>query len=173
MNRYTALACLGFGLMVSPLLGRFAESATPGGPKIGIVDMERVMSETGAGKRASAAFDADRKKKQAELDKSQKDLQDAAKALDKQSAVLKPDVLAAKKGELEKQYVALQQTYVKLEKYLSEKRTELIQTLLKQASPIIAEMAKSEGFTVIFDQNAAVWVDPAIDLTEKLSAKMK
>jgi outer membrane protein len=173
MNRYSALACLGLGLMVSPLLGRFAESAVPASPKIGVIDMDKVLSETAAGKRANEKFEKTRKTKQAELDDKQKELQKAAGDLEKQALALKPDVLKGKQESLQKQFVELQQHYVKLEKDLAAERTTLIQTLLRQASPLISEIAKAEGVNVIFDQNAVVWIDPAVDLTEKLNAKMK
>ena len=161
MNKYLALGCLGLGLMVSPLLGalRGAESAVPTNTRIGIIDIENTLSTTPAGKRANESFEKTRKAKQAELDK--------------QKAVLKPEVYAQKRGELEKKFVDLQQTYVKLERELASDRTKLIQGLLKQAEPLIAKIAKAEGVTIILEQAAVVWADPAVDLTKQLNAKMK
>lgn len=174
MNRYLALGCLGLGLMVSPLLGeRFAGSAVPSNPKIGIIDIENTLSQTPAGKRANEAFEKGRKAKQAELDKQQQDLKKSGLDLEKQAAVLKPDVFKAKRDELEKKFVALQQLYVKLERQLAQDRTTLIQNLLKQAEPKIQAIAKAEGVTLILDQSATVWSDPAVDLTQKLNAEMR
>ena len=170
MNRYLALGVLGVGLMVSPLAMRFASSAVPSNPKIGLLDIERTLTETPAGKRANDAFEKTRKAKQAELDKEQADLKKADAELDKQATVLKPEVLRSKKGDLEKQFVALQQTYVKLERDLASERTKLIQDLLQKADPVIKDIAKSEGVQLIVDREAAVWWDPAIDLTSKLQA---
>jgi outer membrane protein len=173
MNRYLALGCLGIGLMVSPLLSGLAGSAVPSNPKIGVIDIENTLSTTPAGKRANDAFDKGRKAKQAALDKQQEDLKKADADLTKQQAVLKPEAYAAKRAELEKKFVDLQQTYVKLERELATDRTKLIQDLLKQAEPLIAKIAKSEGVSLIIDQSATVWADPAVDLTQKLNAEMK
>ena len=173
MNRYLALGCLGLGLMVSPLLGGLAGSAVPPNPKIGMIDIEKTLAETPAGKRANEAFEKTRKGKQAELDKQQDELKKASADLDKQAAVLKPEVLKSKRVALEKQFVTLQQTYVKLERELAQDRSKLIQDLLKQAEPKIAAIAKAEGVSVILDQSATVWADPAVDLTQKLNAEMK
>src|SRR5688572_18487605 len=93
---------LGIGLVSAPMAG-LVDAAPGGAIKIGVIDLEQTLYETPVGKRASEAFDKTRKAKQAELDKKQKDLQKAAAELDKQAAVLKPDVLAQKKGVLEKQ----------------------------------------------------------------------
>jgi outer membrane protein len=172
MNRYAALAFLGFGLMVSPLLTGFATSAVPA-PKIGIIDIDSTLSSTPAGKRANDSFEKARQAKQSELDKHQEELKKADADLDKQKAVLKPEVYQAKRQELEKKFVDLQQTYVKLERSLAEQRAALIQDLLKQASPKIEAIAKAEGVNVILDREAVVWADKSVDLTAKLNEQMK
>lgn len=164
---------LGLGLVAAPLVGRHEVSAVPSNMKIGVVDLEKTLYETPAGKRASEAFDKTRKAKQSELDKKQKELQKAAAELDKQAAILKPDVLAQKKGELEKKFVELQQVYMKLERDLAGERTKLVQDLLTKAGPIIEEIAKAEGCQIILDHSAVLYGDPSVDLTAKLNAKMK
>jgi outer membrane protein len=168
------LAALAAGLVVSPFVASLTASAAgPGGMKIGVIDIERTLYDTPAGKRASERFDKTRTTKQAQLDQQQKDLQKYAAELDKQASVLKPDVLKAKRDDLEKKFVALQQTYVKLERELAGDRANLIQDLLKQATPIIEDIAKQENVDVIVDQSAVLWADKKIDLTDKLNARMK
>lgn len=173
MNRYAALGFLGLGLMVSPLLGGIGNSAVPANPKIGIIDIENTLSTTPAGKRANETFEKTRKAKQGTLDKQQEELKKADADLVKQKAVLKPEVFEGKRADLEKKFVELQQTYVKLERELAQDRTKLIQELLKSAEPKIAAIAKAEGVSLILDQSATVWADPAVDLTQKLNAEMK
>jgi outer membrane protein len=173
MNRYAALGCLGLGLMVSPLLGGIGNGSVPANPKVGVINIEETLSSTPAGKRANESFEKTRKTKQATLDKQQEDIKKADADLQKQKAVLKPEVFDAKRQELEKKFVDLQQTYVKLERELSQDRAKLIQDLLKQAEPKIAAIAKAEGIVLVIDTSATAYVDPAIDLTQKLNAEMK
>jgi Skp family chaperone for outer membrane proteins len=173
MNRFTALACLGFGLMVSPVFGSFADSAVPMTPRIGAIDIERTLSETPAGKRANADFDAKRKAKQAELDAKKSDFMKAEADLQKQASILKPEVLQQRKDELAKQYAELGQLAQKLEQNLAQEGQQMTAALLKQADPIIKEIAKSEGVQLIVDSKQVIWFDPTMDLTDKLDAKMK
>lgn len=173
MNRYAALGFLGLGLMVSPLLGNFAQSAVPANVKVGVIDIENTLTTTPAGKRANDAFDKNRKAKQTELDKRQNDLKKSADDLKKQQAVLKPDVFKAKSDDLQKKFVELQETYMKLERELAADRTKLVQDLLKQAQPRIEKIAKAEGVHMIIDQSALIWAAPDVDLTAKLNAEMK
>lgn len=167
------LGLLGLGLIVSPLLSGVGNTAVPPNPKIGLIDIEKTLAETPAGKRANEAFDKLRKTKQATLDKNQGDLKKSASDLEKQAAVLKPEVLQQKKEELQKKFVALQQTYAQLEQELATERGKLVESLLKKAEPFIKEIAKSEGVTLIIEREAVVWWDSAIDLTDKLKAKMQ
>jgi len=172
MNRLaSALALFGAALLATSALA--SADAAPTGGKVGVIDLERTLYETPAGKRASASFDKTRKSKQAELDTKQKDLQKYAADLDKQASVMKPEVLQQKRSDLEKRFVELQQLYVKLERDLAGERTKLIQELLKQATPIIQQVAQAEGVSLIVDQSAVLWADKSLDLTAKLNAKMK
>jgi outer membrane protein len=173
MNRYVALGCLGLGLMVSPLLAGIGNTAVPANPKIGVINIEETLSSTPAGKRANEAFEKTRKSKQGMLDKQQEELKKADADLVKQKALLKPEMFEKRRQELEKKFIELQQTYVKLERELAQDRTKLIQGLLKQAEPKIIAIAKAEGLSLILDQSATVWADPAVDLTQKLNAEMK
>jgi len=172
MNRFAALACLGLGLMVSPLLSGMATNAVPA-PKVGVIDIDCTLPSTSAGKGANDSFEKARKKKQDELNKKQDELKKADADLDKQKTVLKADVYAAKRQDLEKKFVELQQTYVQLERSLAQERATLIQDILKQASPKIEAIAKAEGVNIILDREAVVWADKTVDLTAKLNAEMK
>jgi outer membrane protein len=172
MNRYLAIGCLGLGLMVSPLLG-IGQTAVPSSPKIAIIDIENTLSTTPAGKRANDQFEKIRKAKQAQLDKQQNELKKAGQDLEKQRAVLKPEVFKQKREDLQKRILALNETYMKLERELATDRTKLIQDLLKKAEPIIKDLAKKEGVHLIIDQSATIWADPAVDLTSQLNAQMK
>jgi len=173
MNRYVALGCLGLGLMTSPLLGGIGNGAVPANPKIGIIDLEKTYLTTPAGKRAAEAFEKTRKTKQGLLDKEQDDLKKADADLVKQKTILKPEVFESKRQELEKKFVDLQQTYLKLERELNDDKAKMIMALEEQAKPKIAAIAKAEGVSLIFERSATVWFDPTVDLTEKLNAEMK
>ena len=170
------LAVLGAGIAASPFVASSLAAAggtSTAATKIGVIDMERVLYETPAGKRASDAFDKTRKGKQSELDKKQEELKKADADLEKQKAVLKAEIYQQKRGDLEKKFVELQQTYVKLERELAGERAKLIQDLLKQATPKIESIAKAEGINIIVDREAAVWFDKSVDITQRLNAEMK
>lgn len=173
MNRYVALGCLGLGLMVSPLLARIGNSAVPANPRVGIINMEDTLTTTPAGKRAREAYEKTRKAKQSLLDKQQDELKRSEADLLKRKALLKPEMFDSEREVLQKKFVDLQQTYLKLERELAQDNTKMINDLLEQAMPKIIVLAKAEGITLILDKSVTLWADPTSDLTQKLNAEMK
>ena len=172
MSKLTALALLGFGLVVGPLLAP-AFGTVPPQSKIGVVDLEKTMTQTAAGKRAMDALTAAQKASQDALDKKKQAFLSANQELEKQQSVLKPDALQQKRDELQQQYIELGELAAKLERDLAAENAKATKTVLAQAEPIIKDIAKAEGCTLIVDARELVWVDPSLDLTDTLDAKMK
>ncbi len=150
-----------------------ATSAPSGSFKIGYVDLQRTLNETGAGKAARKKLEADKDAKQKELDKKQKELQKLAEDLEKQQAVLKPEVLNKKRQELQEKYVALQQTYLQLQQDLAKNEAKLVREIFNKASPAIQKIAKDEGFSMIVDQSAILWAGQGLDITDKVNKAVK
>ncbi len=170
MAHYLSIAFLGLVLIFT---GVVTANASDPGFKVGFVDLERTLYETKVGKSASAKFDTARKDKQKELDRRQKKLQKEAAQLEKQQQILKPDVFAGKRRALEKQYMEVQQLFVKLERDLAGERAKLIQGILKKAAPLIKDIAKKEGFTMIVDRSAVLWASDLFDITPKVNRRIK
>jgi outer membrane protein len=173
MHKYTALGFLGLGLMVSPLLTHIAGSAVPTSPKIGAIDVQRTFGESGAGKRANAAFTAQQKQKQADMDAKKKAFNADAEDVEKQKSMLKPDVLQQKQQDLQKRYLDLQKYAAQLDQELASEEKKALDSLLTQAEPLIKSIAAAEGVQLIVDVKAVVYYDPSMDLTDKLIAKMQ
>jgi outer membrane protein len=171
MNRTLAIAFLGVALIIAGMVR--ADASGSSATKIGFIDIERTLSETPAGKRASKRFERTRVTKQKEFDSKQKALQAAAAQLNQQRAVLKPEVIERRQAELEKLYVEVQELLYALEKDLASERAKLLSDLMGQASPIIAELAKRRGYSVVLERSSLLWADDALDLTAEVNKRMK
>lgn len=173
MRKHTVLGLFGLGLMVSPLLSGLGHSAVPQQPKIAAIDVGRTFAESAAGKRTNAAFEKQRKDKQADLDKKKDAFVKAKADLEKQASVLKADVLAQKQQDLQKQLMQLQDYANQLDGDLAKEEQKALEGLLAQAEPLIKDIATGEGVQLIVDTKGAIWFDPSMDLTDKLIARMK
>lgn len=173
MNRTLPLLFLGFCLVAVGILRADAQGSAS--IRIGVVDLQRTLKETTAGKSAKKRLEADKKKKQGALDKQQKDLQKYAAQLEKQRAVLKPDVLRKKERELQERYVALQETYLKLQQELAQMEAKLVQEIFRKASPVIQKIAKEGNYAMIVEKNegAVLFASEALDITNTLNKRIK
>ncbi len=73
--------------------------------------------------------------------------------------------------EKEQQIYAFQ---AEMQQKLAEKEQELLKPILEKINNAIQEVAKSEGYAYIFDLStgAILYADEALDLTEKIKAKL-
>jgi outer membrane protein len=170
MNRHIAIFFLGVSLIFASMM---PADAAGGSGKVAMVDLQRTLRETNAGKSAKRRFDAYKRKKQAKLDRMQKEFQKYAKQLKKQAAVLKPAVLRQRQQELQRKYVAVQELYVKLERELAAHQAKLIKRILKKAAPAIKSIARSEGYSIVLDRSAVLYFDNAVDITTKVNRRIK
>ena len=74
--------------------------------------------------------------------------------------------------ELQQKLVGLQETYMRLQKDLQEKEATETQKIFKRMQAVIAEIAKAEGVTYVFEKNSGIlYAPPALDLTNELIRK--
>ena len=174
MKPSLAIAFLGVAILAGGVV-RADAAGTAVTVKIGYVDLQRTLNETGSGKKAKAKLEGDKKKKQAELDKKQKELQAFAAELEKQKVVLKPDVLRQREKELQDKYVALQERYFQLQQDLSKQEALLVREIFGKASPIIDQIAKRDGYTLILEKNegAVLYGDKSLDLTPEVNKRLQ
>jgi outer membrane protein len=138
--------------------------------RIGYVDLQRAVSETGDGKRAKAKLQGLFKDKQSELDKKQEEFKKAKEELDRQKVMLKPEVQRQREKELQDRFVELQALYVKLQKELSQQEAEATKDIFAKLQRIIAKIADKEGFTMVLEktESSILWAKPSLDLTNEL-----
>lgn len=152
-----------------------ADAAPPTGQKIAYVDLQRTLNETGPGKKAKKKLEDDKAKKQAELKKKEKELTAFAAELEKQRTVLKPDVIKQREQELQQKYVGLQELYMQLQQDLAKQEAGLVRDIFAKAGPIIEQIAKKEGYTLILEKNesAVLFAADGMDITAQVNAQLK
>jgi Skp family chaperone for outer membrane proteins len=74
--------------------------------------------------------------------------------------------------ELQQKFLALQETYVRLQKDLEEKQAVETGKIFKKMTNVIAQIAQAEGVTFVFEKNSGLLYAPAsLDLTNELIRK--
>ena len=170
MHRSLSIAFLGLALIIAGMVR--AEAADPTAlTKVGYVDLQRTLNETRVGKKAKGRLDREKKKKQKALDDAQNNLKKFAMELEKQRAVLKPDVLRQREGELQQKYIELQEMFVKLQQDLAKQEAQLVQEIFRKAAPVIEKIAKRDGYTIMLEksESAVLWAHPSSDITDEVN----
>ena len=178
--------CVGF-LFAShaALIGiTWGGQATPGSLKVGIVDLDRALKESVAGKQALQTLTQFRDKVVKEItekkrvkDTKETTLRNLQTELTTQNLVLSETVKRDKEEALRQQARELRRFIddanrfiEESERELREREGELTSRLLRDLIDIVKTIGKEEGFTIIFEKNERflLYAADAIDLTEKI-----
>ncbi len=134
--------------------------------KIGFVDRERILRESGAAKRAQAKLKKEFAIRETELEKMEKQGRDLEVLLQKESVTLPAAEVAAR----ERQLAQLTRDFKRMQREFREDQTlrsnEELVSLQERANKIISEIAEREKFDLIVQE--AVFASTRIDITDKV-----
>ena len=187
--RQTVIAALALGAATSLLAQEPATAEKPKmetrAPKIAVIDMGRISSETLLGKGYAAQLealkneiDAEGTKKQNELQKLDAQIKALQDDLEKQSGVLSPEGLDKKKQEitrktrerqafLEDGQAELQRMRDKAQQQAQAYTNEFQQKI----KPHVEAVAKEKGIDILLDNQVALTVNRAFDLSQDVIVK--
>jgi outer membrane protein len=138
--------------------------------KIGIVDLQRALNESKAGKKAKEQFKGEFERLQESL-KSEKDQLDRMKDdLEKKSVVLKDDQRQSMAEEFERKRRDLRRRLEDSDADLRKKDSELTGQILRRLAVVIQEIGKRDGYTMVLENSASsvLYGDPSIDITDEV-----
>jgi outer membrane protein len=146
-------------------------SAPASGPaRIGIIWVERLVQESAVGKEAFARVKKLNDQKKDEAEKLAKELREMEQKLADQGQSMTDD----KRDQLQKSYqekaIAYKRFNDDAQRILEEAQKKELETLEKRVLPVIQQVGKEKGFTVIFNkfQAGLVYADDSVDVTDEV-----
>jgi len=136
--------------------------------KIGFIDVQRIISESQAGKKAKDRFQAQVKKAEADVLKERQDLERLKNDLDKKGPLLKDEERRNLEADLQKRSVILQPTLGDYQQDLQRRNNEMMAEILKELDQVVTEVGKADKFTLILERSQILYSDQAIDITNKV-----
>ena len=140
--------------------------------KIAVVDFERAVVESAAGKKSSEKFNGTLQAKQADLEKRQKDLEDQQKKLQNGARTLSDAGKADLQKDIDRRQRELQRLNEDAQKELQALRDELLRPIAERATAILNAMAAEQNYTLVVDlsnqENNVLWANPKNDITAEL-----
>ena len=166
MKRVTLLA-LGCGALMAAAAIPVAAQAEV---KVAVIDVQRVVSESDAGKEAMAQLTQLREKKRVEGQNLQKELDALRDQFAKQRFTLSEEKLAELNKQIEDKNIALQRFQDDATRELNDAQRKTLSALEARIMPVINAVGKERGMTLIFNkfQSGLVYADDEVDLTDEV-----
>ncbi|MGE0454087.1 MAG: OmpH family outer membrane protein [Vicinamibacteria bacterium] len=165
--------------------GPKAAKAESRGPKIAVIDMARVSSESLLGKgyaqkleQLRAEIESEQKKKQSDLDKLDTAIKGMQEELEKQQSVLSPEALDKKRQEIVKKgrdrQAFLEDGQAELQR-MRERAQQQAQVLNNEfqikIKPHIEAVAKEKGIDILLDSQVTLSVSSEFDVSQEVVVK--
>ena len=140
--------------------------------KVGFLDLQRIFTESEAGKKAKADIDAIEKSKKAVIEEKVGVLKKIEEEVTKQSSVLSAEAKKAKEEEFEKLQWDIQRLVAEAQAELQKKGDELTNAIFKDVSDIVDAVRHDEGYAIIFKSEVALSAKKEFDITDLIMKRL-
>jgi Skp family chaperone for outer membrane proteins len=146
----------------------------PEGAKVAYVMLPLIAQNSTEGKAASAKIEELQKKKQAELQDKNKQLQAAQQKLNASGTVLNDQARGTLEKDVERMQREIQFAQQNAQAEVQDLTQELQEQFRQKLMPIIESIGKERGLHVIFSGGDAgiIWADPGLDLTQEVIKRL-
>jgi outer membrane protein len=144
-----------------------ARPAVAGPIKIAVIDTERILLNSQAGKKAVAELKTAQEQKERELDRQQKEIRDLQTKIDEGRLSLAQDKLADMEKQLEDKVITARRMQDDANRELQKKKDEVLGSVDQRVMPVINQVGKELGYTLIFRkfESGLIYADEAVDIT--------
>ena len=138
--------------------------------KIGWVDLQRAILQTGDGQRAKNTLDTELKRRQATLHQMEKKMHARAREFEQKSALLARDARARQQLEVQNDLRHFQESVAQNQAEMEKRQQELLEPVARKLNQILARLGQRENFTLIVGrpEQLLVYANPALDLTDRI-----
>ena len=150
------------------LIGLASSTTASAKLKIGVVNLQRAVSETNEGKREERRLNAEKKRLERQLNSKLKKFYKEEKELRKAWSILKDSEKKKRATAAQKRMESLKQDYVKAERSLAKKQSDAMMKITRKINGIIKSLAKRGGYDYIFANAAVLWAPNHVDVTNEV-----
>ncbi len=145
-----------------------AMAAGSSGTKVGLIDIQKVMTKSSAGQEVMQQLQAFGKQLQAKMGPEQDKLKKEQQDLKKNAKIETKAQQAKAQQQFQSHVQAYQQKAEQARESFQKKRASLMVPLQAKLNDVVTAYAKKHGYELILDSQAAVYNEPALDLTDAI-----
>ena len=134
--------------------------------KLAVVDIQKILNDSEAGKKAKVDLETLIKSKQAHIDEQGNAIEKMKIDIEKQASVLSADARKAKEDEMEKKIREYRRLVQDSQAELKKKEGELTEAILREINEMVNKIGETEGYSVILEKGTVVYSDKRMDITD-------
>lgn len=136
--------------------------------KFGSIDLQKLLNESGAGKKAKSDLEALIKSKESTIKEKGEAIEKLRGELEKQASVLSGEAKKKKEDELEKLLREYQRIIQDSQAEVKKKEGELTDKIIKEIHETIEKIGAEEGYALIIERGMVLYSNKGIDITDRV-----
>jgi len=171
---HAAASCLLGLALVAPAAAQAAAPAAGGPPKIAVIDTEKILLSSVAGKKAVADLKKLQEQRETELRAKAQELKDLQAKISDGRLSLAQDKLAELSKQLEEKDIVLRRAQDDATRELNKKRDDMLAAIDEKVMPVINQVGKELGYTLIFRkfESGLIYADEGVDITASVVQRL-
>src|SRR5579872_5848555 len=170
LSRAATAGLLGLALTASTASIAAAQAAAPApaGPiRIAVIDTEKILLSSAAGKKAMADLKKLQETKENDLRARAQELKDLQAKINDGRLSLAQDKLADMAKQAEEKDIQLRRAQDDANRELTKKRDDMLAQIDERVMPVINKVGHELGYTLIFRkfESGLIYADDAVDIT--------
>ncbi|HVT17582.1 MAG TPA: OmpH family outer membrane protein [Thermoanaerobaculia bacterium] len=174
VNAATGLA-LGMAMAAPFALAAQAAPAAPApAVRIAVIDTEKILLSSQAGKKAVAELKKIQEQKEGELRAKEQELKELQDKISQGRLSLAQDKLTDLEKQLEDKGIALRRLQDDANRELNKRKDDLLGSIDEKVMPVINVIGKEHGYTLIFRkfESGLIYADEAVDITNTVIQRL-
>ncbi len=140
--------------------------------KIGFVSIAKILSSSPQAEAASKRLEKEFAPRKKGLDEALKSLRKQEEKLAKDSAVMSDSQRRSLENDIRNQARELKRTSDEFREDFNLRRNDELGKFQKQVLEVVNSVAKEEGFDLVINDSATLYVGPQVDVTEKVLKRL-
>lgn len=132
----------------------FAVTGQAADTKIGVLDFQKVLETSESGKAATAEFQSQAKKFEADLKAKGEELEGMKKKLDADALVMAKEAREQKEQDLRKRIAEFRSQEQKYMVEIRQQEQKAVGRIQQEVFALVQDYAKKEGYTMVFERQA-------------------
>jgi outer membrane protein len=140
--------------------------------KIGVLDLQKILETSAAGKLIQAELKKEKDKMEADLQKRGTEIENIRKRLERESMVMGKEMREEKERESRIKINDFKTLQKKYRSNLQKIEGSLMNQLKTEIDEIVKGMGKKEGYLLIINKFGVIYAPNSIDITDEVIGKL-